>query len=432
MQSDWMTAKSDISIYISYYIAPSIADITCGKTMIFQKGFCIFEKFLSALEPVKWIGYAVLIPILLVVLWAYVTGRGYLIKAFRQTYLRGYGTAKLDDYKFFDNRVIRAGRAQPWAQSEHYNRYELSDDFRRYLEKYKTIAYLIIKGGQIEYEEYWGGYDDKRLCNSFSMAKTLVTLLLGKAIEAGYIKGLDQKVGDFFPPFRRGLASELTLGDLSNMRAGLKWKESYYAPFTAMTKAYYDGGLDSLVLGLKVVEKPGQRFDYLSCATQLLAGVIRKASGQTLSAYLSENFWKPLGMNGDGLWSLDRAGGVEKAFCCVNTTARNLAKFGQLLLQKGSWNGVQLVDSTFVERMTHPAASDSPQYGYGLWMDYQNNPAFYAMIGHGGQYVIAIPKCDMVVVRLGFYQCDPRLKTQPKNEVYQYINGALQTRQSQP
>ncbi len=383
------------------------------------------------MESVKWIGYAVLILILSAVLLAYATGRGYLIDALRQTYLRGYGTAELDDYKFFSNRVILAGRPQPWAQSEHYNRYELPGDFRKYLARYQTVAYLIIKGGKIEYEEYWGGYDDKHLCNSFSMAKTLVTLLLGKAIESGCIQGLDQKVGDFLPPFRRGLASELTVGDLSNMRTGLKWKESYYAPFTAMTKAYYDSGLDSLVLRLKVVEKPGQRFDYVSCATQLLAMVIRKASGQTLSAYLSENFWKPLGMNGDGLWSLDRAGGVEKAFCCVNTHARNLAKFGQLLLQNGNWDGAQLVDSAFVKQMTHPAAADSPQYGYGLWMDYQNNPPFYAMIGHGGQYVTAIPTCDMVVVRLGFYPCDPRLKNQPKNEVYPYVDGALQTLQSQ-
>ncbi|MEH0008258.1 MAG: serine hydrolase [Flavobacteriales bacterium] len=390
-----------------------------------------WAKFSAILQYLKWIGYAVLLLIPLAVLLAYATGRGYLIYGLRQTYLRGYRTAKLDDYKFFSNRVIFAAAPQPWAQSENYNRYELPDDFRKYLEKYKTIAYLVVKGGKIEYEEYWDGYGDKRLSNSFSVAKTLVTLLLGKAIESGYIKGLDQKVGDFFPQFRRGLASELTVGDLSNMRTGLKWDENYYAPFTAMSKAYYDSGLDSLMLGLKVVEKPGQRFDYVSCATQLLAMVIRKASGQNLSSYLSENFWKPLGMNGDGLWSLDRAGGVEKAFCCVNTTARNLAKFGRLLLQKGSWNGSQLVDRSFVAQMIHPAAADSPQYGYGLWMDYQNNPPFYAMIGHGGQCVITIPTCDMVVVRLGFYRDDTPPKKHLENEVYKCVDGALQTLQSQ-
>lgn len=377
--------------------------------------------------------YIILALPILMALLAYATGHGYLIKGVRQTYLRGYKTAEPDDHRFFSNRRIAMGAVQVWPESQRYNTYTLPDDFRKYLEKYQTIAYLIIEDGQLAYERYWDGYGKKHLSNSFSMAKTMVTLMLAHAIQAGLIKGLDQLVGDFFPEYSKGLASELTLGDLSSMRTGLNWDENYVGLFSIAARSYYGKDLPALILGLKVTDKPGQRFDYVSGATQLLGMVLQKASGQNLSDYLSAHFWRPLGMNADGLWSLDEKDGMEKAFCCVHSNARNFAKFGQLLLQQGYWQGQQLVDSGFVAKMTHPAAANSPQYGYGLWTDYRHDPPLYAMIGHDGQYVIAVPKYHMVVVRLGFYR--DRTKEAGallKSEVYRYVDGALRTLQLKP
>ncbi|MGI9527558.1 MAG: serine hydrolase domain-containing protein, partial [Weeksellaceae bacterium] len=137
-----------------------------------------------------------------------------------------------------------------------------------------------------------------------------------------------------------------------------------------------------------------------------LAIVVERATGENLTQLMTTYFWKPLGMEQDGLWSLDGNGKMEKAYCCVNATARDFAKIGQLLLNQGSWNGNQLMDSTHVEMMVKPNleafGSDEPaRYGYSIWTDYEHQPSFYALLGHLGQRTIVIPEENLVIVRLG-------------------------------
>ena len=347
------------------------------------------------IKTVKWVFGFVLLFIALL----YLSGYDYLLKAVRATYMRGHSTASIDDYPYFHNRVILSETPQPWQMSKNYNQMDLTDSLRDFLEEFHTVAFLIIQNGEIAYEEYWDGYSGESKSNSFSMAKTVVTTLLVSAIQDGYIKGMDQPVSDFFPKYNKGLAAKVTLGDLSRMSSGLDWKENYYLPFNATTQSYFDDDLDSLILGLDIIEEPGEKFKYLSGATELLAMVLQKATGGNITTYLSEKFWKPMGMNADGLWGLDGDGDIEKAFCCIYSNARNFAKFGQLYLQKGNWNGKQLIDTSFVELLTRPALA--PQYGYSWWMDYEHVPPFYSMIGHLGQLVIVMPKYELIIVRLG-------------------------------
>ena len=130
--------------------------------------------------------------------------------------------------------------------------------------------------------------------------------------------------------------------------------------------------------------------------------VISKATGKSLSEYLSENFWKPMGMHQDALWQIDsRKSGMEKAYCCIASNARDFARFGKLYEHYGNWNGKQLLDSTFVARSIKPRFKESPQYGYGFWLsDYRDKHIFY-MRGILGQYVIVIPEDHLIIVRLG-------------------------------
>ena len=120
--------------------------------------------------------------------------------------------------------------------------------------------------------------------------------MLGKAIEQGHIESLDQKVGDFYPEFSEGLAANLTVGDLSSMATGLDWIEKYDLSINGMMEAYITPDLDKLMLNRKIISPPGEGFVYYSGATQLLGMVIKKATGQSLSSYFSENFWSSQGV----------------------------------------------------------------------------------------------------------------------------------------
>jgi len=242
----------------------------------------------------------------------------------------------------------------------------------------------------------------------------------------GKIKSLDQKVIDFFPKLKGKFAKDVTVGDLSSMASGLSWDEKYYSPFSIVTRAYFDDQLKEVILGLSIKDKPGQKFNYLSGATQLLAMCIEKASGMYLSNYVSEHFWKPMGAENDALWQLDAADfGIEKAYCCIASTARDFARFGKLYKQNGVWNGKQILERSFVEKSLQPRFSDSPEYGYGWWLHQINGKKIYYMRGHLGQFVIVLPEDDVIIVRLGHLK-GKQTQTDPhSNDLYVYIEEAL-------
>ena len=326
----------------------------------------------------------------------------YLLKAVRTIYLKGHATAFLQDYKEFDNRTVpKSHTPQPWEISKDYNSVKPTEELEKWHKKLGTVAFLIIKNDSLWNESYYDNYNKNSKSNSFSLAKSIVSASLGKAIMQGKIKSLDQKVSDFFPQFKEGKAARLTVGDLSSMASGLNWDESYYSPFSITTRAYFDNDLNKVILGLKVVDDPGKAYKYLSGNTQLLAMIIEKATGKSLANYVAENFWEPMGAENEALWQTDHKGGIVKAYCCFASNARDFARFGKLYKQHGKWNGVQLLDSTFIAKSTVPRFSASPEYGYGFWTcQYKDKKIFY-MRGHLGQYVIVIPQDDLIIVRLG-------------------------------
>ncbi|MGS2762564.1 serine hydrolase domain-containing protein [Sinomicrobium sp. M5D2P9] len=364
---------------------------------------------------------------LLVVLIAslYLFGYGYLIKAVMVTYGTGHNTAYLEDYTSFDNRVIKSGTPQPWPIHQDYNKAMATEKLEAINRELGTVAFLIIKNDSIWYEKYYEDYNKDSKSNSFSMAKSIVSAMLGKAIMEGKIKGLDQPVSDFFSEFSDGMAAKMTVGDLSCMSSGLNWDESYYSPFSITTRAYFDDNLRDIILGLKVSEEPGQSYKYLSANTALLAMVLEKATGQSISDYLSEKFWKPMGAENDALWQLDsEKDGLEKAYCCVASNARDFARFGKLYKDQGKWNGKQLLDPSFVSKSVTPGFADSPEYGYGFWLsNYRNKQIFY-LRGHLGQYVIAIPEDNLILVRLGHRKGEQTDDDPHSSDFYTYIKEA--------
>tara|TARA_R100001369_G_scaffold92686_1_gene139120 strand:- start:751 stop:1896 length:1146 start_codon:yes stop_codon:yes gene_type:complete len=341
-----------------------------------------------------------------IILVLYLTDYNYVLKGIRVVYLTGHTTAFIDDFKYFESETISASsNPQPWPKAEDYNTVEPTETLAQTNEALGTVAFLIIKNDSIWYENYAEGYSETSQTNSFSMAKSVISALLGKAIDDGYIKSLDQPVGDFYPEFKN---TNLTVGDLSSMSSGLNWDESYKNPFGVTARAYYDDNLAETILHLKVVENPGEKYKYLSGNTQLLAMVIQKAIQSTsmnLSSYLRESFWGPMGAENPALWQVDDEDHrLVKAYCCIGSNARDFARFGKLYKDFGKWNEKQLLDSAFVAKSIRPRFKESPEYGYGFWLNNHNGKEVFAMRGILGQYVIVIPEDDVIIVRLGHHR----------------------------
>jgi CubicO group peptidase (beta-lactamase class C family) len=338
----------------------------------------------------------------------------------------------IEDYKIFYNRVVEAGTYIPWEQDSLYNTMAIADSTMNKIESYEPVAFLVIQDEKILYEKYWEGYSDSSLSNSFSAAKSIIGLLVGAAIDDGYIKSVDQKVADFLPSFKEGGKEKISIKHLLTMSSGLDWDEEYASLFSPTTAAYYTNDLRKLVDKLGMEEEPGKRYYYRSIDSEVLAMIVQAATGKTISEYASEKYWKNIGAHHDALWCLDHKDGMEKAYCCFNSNARDFARWGQLMLNKGKWGDKQLVSETYLDETTTPAnylTEDDglhvDYYGYQWWIMNYNGYKIPYMRGILGQYVFAIPEKNAVVVRLGHKRSDELIGPNRK-DMYVYMEAASQ------
>ena len=354
----------------------------------------------------------------------YITGYGYIFKAAKIVYGNGHITSFIDDWRFFPVRKIDNDPQHIWEWPLHkdYNRIQTTKRLAKEHKKMKTVAFLIIKNDSLFSENYYEGYHKDSLSNSFSMAKSITEALLGKAVKDGYIS-LDDKLNKYFPKIKGKYADKITLADLASMSSGSDWVENYYNPIYITTEAYFSDELEKLMIEkVNYDEEPGKKFHYLSGDTQMMGMVVAKATGKTLSEYMSEVFWKPMGARKYAYWTLDKPNGIEKAFCCINSNARDFARFGKLYEHYGNWEGNQILDSAFVVKSLSPRKNMAAHYGYSWWLsDYKGKKISY-MRGVLGQYVIIIPEDKIIIVRLG-----KRLDLIPNgtphhNDFYTYID----------
>ena len=356
------------------------------------------------------------------VLLIYIFNIDYIFKGVRTIYLTGNNTAFISDYEYFDNREIKSANPQPWALHKQYNTIDESYKLKELNDERKTKSFLVIKNDSILFEKYYDGHKQTDISNSFSVAKSIVTSMMGKAIMEGKIKSLDQPVSDFFEEYKNGLASELTVGDLASMSSGMKWNEKYYSVINITSESYFTDDLRSVILGQEIENKPGKGFRYSSGDTQLLAMIIEKATGTSLSNYLSQKFWDPMGAENLALWQIDsEESGMEKAYCCIAATARDFARFGKLYIDKGKWGDTEILDSSFVELSLNPVFDDSPFYGYGWWLYEYEGKKVFTMNGHRGQFVISFPDENIIIVRQGDFNNKGRI-SERSGDLYQYIS----------
>ncbi len=313
--------------------------------------------------------------------------------------------ANIDDYTIFYNDTIHTDSIEilPTGTIIAPNAEDLS-----YLEKSPTVAYLVIQNDSIIFEKYYDDYDKKSISGSFSMAKSVVSLAIGKAIEQGYIKGVKQKVKDFYPQWNTSFKGyDMTLEDLLTMSAGIRWREMYVNPYNITTSAYYGNDLDGLCKKMEMETQPGTRWEYQSICTQMLGMILTKSTGKPVAQYVEEILWKPLQMENSALWSRDKEGGHNKAFCCLNATARDFSKLGMLVLHNGKYNSISVIDSAYIYAATHPANALTyrgkrlSHYGYQFWILNHKGMHIPYFCGILGQLILVIPEKNAVIVRLG-------------------------------
>jgi CubicO group peptidase (beta-lactamase class C family) len=282
-----------------------------------------------------------------------------------------------------------------------------------------TSAFIIIRNDAILYEKYFNGLNRSSIVTSFSLTKSVLSSLVGIAIEEGYIKSIDEPVINYIPELRKKDFRDLTIRRLLTMSSGIKYSDGIL-PWDEKPKSYFWPDLRHLALNVTPGEVPGKHFNYNEYNPLLLGLILERATGRSVAAYLREKIWQPLGMEYPASWSIDsREDGFEKMGTGLNARPIDFAKFGLLYLHKGNWNGKQIVpehwvlESTSTDTENHPEAYypdkelwtlffNKGGYYKFLWWGYRKNPGydFFAM-GSRGQFIYICPDEALVLVRFG-------------------------------
>lgn len=367
-----------------------------------QKGLKVLRKF------TKGFFVFLLAIILLVNLFILLSGRTYLYKGIANTYLIGKTGPDIYDLDVFPYATLKkSNNAFKWRINDHFNKYELTPDELKMHEMTMSTAFLVFKNNELLFEKYWEKHQEGTVSNSFSSAKTVVALLVGIAIEEGKIKSLDESVGNYIPAFQADDKKDITIRHLLQMASGLDWVESGKNPLSTNAESYYGSDLYGLVSRQKGIDPPGKVFNYQSGNSQLLSFVVEKATGQKIWHYAQAKLWLKIGTQSDAFWSLDHENGAAKAFCCLYATARDFGRLGKLILNKGKWEGEQVVPKKFMEEMYSSKAPKTKDgitnncYGMHIWIYNDGEDDVYYCRGILGQYIAVIPAKNLVFVRLG-------------------------------
>ncbi|MEU4421032.1 serine hydrolase [Actinoplanes sp. NPDC024001] len=272
--------------------------------------------------------------------------------------------------------------------------------FTEFLDTTHTNAFLVLRDGAIEYEWYRAGITPGTRLSSWSMAKSVVSLLVGQAVARGELAE-DDRLVDLLPELRTGGDYDrITVRDLLDMASGVDVPENYraYWPFTGTARMYLTHDLPGFVAGHReVTYPPGSRASYRSVDTQILGLVLTRVTGRPLADLLAERIWQPMGAEQSATWNLDRPGGTEKAYCCLNATARDYARLGQVVLDGGR----EIVPAEWIKRIATPAPHDLSGWGYSAqWWHPFDSGGDYSALGIHGQYLYVSPARRTVVVKL--------------------------------
>jgi len=264
-----------------------------------------------------------------------------------------------------------------------------------YFVQQNVVGLLVIKDGQIAYERYGLGNTAESRWISFSVTKSVVSMLVGAAIRDGYIASVDEKVSDYLPRLKGTPYDDSTLRNILQMASGVQWNEDYADPASDVNSASWQTVALYGYLGQKQrAAPPGELFNYNTAETNLVGTLLRSAIGNNLSTYLEEKIWHSFGMQHHAVWSLTEPGGGEFGGCCISATLRDYGRLGLFALSGGRLpDGAQILPEGWMKESTTASAA-YPGYGYLWWLD--GTDAFRAS-GIFGQGICIHPEQNVVV-----------------------------------
>ena len=276
--------------------------------------------------------------------------------------------------------------------------------FNEFLKQTDTNAFLVIRNGVMTYEWYKDGVTQSTQLPSYSVAKTMTSIMIGQLINQGKIKESDKFV-DYFPNLKAGSSFDLvTIQQLLDMQAGVGVSDNYPSDPSgwgvAIAQMYATTDLDwFLKNNRKMAFEPGSKSEYMSVDTQMLGMIIKKVTGKRVSDYFSKNVWQAVGAKYPATWNVDRIGGTEKTFCCFNASAIDYGRVGMLFLNGGYAGPTKVIDNNWLKRLSTPVTTLDRNWGYGaqVWHPYPNTSL---ALGLHGQFIFINPATRTVIVKL--------------------------------
>jgi len=291
-------------------------------------------------------------------------------------------------------------------------------DYEAFAERTFTNAMLVIKGGEIVFEDYRNRMHPDTRHIAFSMTKTITALLTGIALDRGEIASLDDPAQKYIPQLAGTGYEGVTIRQILQMRSGVAYQERYdfgdnpsfagrlhEQAIVLNTMRFADGALETTR-----ADEPGSTFNYSTLDTMVLGWILEQATGQTLEAQMEERIWQPMGAEADGFFIADGPPGKGRALAGMgfNATLRDFGRLGLLMLNGGMRGDERVLPEGWMTTATRmlstgaPAGEGSPGYGLQVWQ-VDDEQGAYAAVGLAGQFIYVHPPTDTVVVKLSYY-----------------------------
>jgi len=299
------------------------------------------------------------------------------------------------------------------------------DDITDYAEQRNSNSLLVWHRGQLQLREHFQDYDSNTEIVGKSMAKMVVSLVIARAIEQGFIAGLDEPAATYIDEWQGTPKAEITIRNMLHMASGF---EPYYtlnfSPFGKFVRTYIGGKNESIMINdYELIDTPGSKYDYSQVTSDLLGIVLERATGKPYGQYLSESLIKPIGAQG-GQVMMNRPNGLAHTGCCLLLPSESWLRMGVLLANAGEVNGQQLFPQGWMQDYLAPSPSN-PAFGLHIWLA---KPYFksrgwnsvgeakgfgvlhsepyladdlFLFDGNGHQIVYIVPSEELVIVRTG-------------------------------
>jgi CubicO group peptidase (beta-lactamase class C family) len=312
------------------------------------------------------------------------------------------------------DQVFEFGEGPPISLPSSFEYNGESRNTQTFLQETDTSALLVLKEGNVVFEAYWltGGRDVQWL--SMSVAKSFISAAVGIAISEGHIASIDEPVTQYVPSLIGSAYDGVRIKDVLQMSSGAAWNEDYNDPDSDINRFgrifALGGSLNDFAATLKRDNEPGTFNRYNSTDTQVLGMLLVNATGRSITDYMAEKLWHPMGAESAAYWLLDDED-MEMAFAGLNATARDYAKIGELYRLGGRLNGQQIIPEAWVTASitpdaphlqpgeNNPASDFELGYGYQWWIP-EGNEGEFSAIGVYNQFVFVNPTDGVVIVKL--------------------------------